>query len=138
MGLYPEWMADGACAEVGGDVHFPEPGEPTKPAKTVCARCGVREICLQYALDNGERHGVWGGLSERERRRLQRGEPLAAALDREAPTVVAHGAQIRALAEQGLDDIQIGKACGLDQRKVWRIRERAGIAHGRHHRGAAA
>ena len=51
---------------------FPEKGGSTREAKRVCATCEVREECLQYALANDERFGIWGGLSERERRKLKR------------------------------------------------------------------
>lgn len=64
------WMEDALCVQVDHDMFYPEKGEPTRHAKAVCAACPVRETCLQYALDNHERYGVWGGLSERERRKL--------------------------------------------------------------------
>ncbi len=54
------------------DMFFPTRGESSKPAKEVCKQCVVREACLDYALAIGEKHGVWGGLSERERRRIRR------------------------------------------------------------------
>lgn len=65
------WRDSALCASVGGNVFFPEKGEPTRPAKSVCRRCPVTAECLAYALDIDARHGVWGGLSERERRRLR-------------------------------------------------------------------
>lgn len=72
------WMIDAACAEVGGDVWFPEAGGSTAEAKLVCAGCSVRAQCLEFALDKGFRFGVWGGMSERERRALARASaPLA-------------------------------------------------------------
>ena len=52
------------------DGFFPEKGGSTRQAKAVCLMCPVREVCLEYALDNEERHGIWGGVSERERRRM--------------------------------------------------------------------
>ncbi len=67
-----QWMADALCAQVGTDEWFPEKGGTTLPAKAVCASCDVRAQCLQYALEHGERYGIWGGLSEKERRRLVR------------------------------------------------------------------
>ena len=70
--LRQDWVDDALCAEVGGDVHFPKQGEPTGPAKRICQRCEVRAECLQYALDFDERSGVWGGLSEGERREVKR------------------------------------------------------------------
>ena len=54
------------------EAFFPEKGGSTREAKGVCASCEVRAECLEYALMNDERFGIWGGLSERERRRLRR------------------------------------------------------------------
>jgi len=68
------WMEDALCAQIGGDIWHPEKGGSTKEAKTVCRECPVAAECLKYALDNDERFGIWGGFSERERRRLKRGE----------------------------------------------------------------
>lgn len=66
----PAWTEQALCAEVDTDLFFPDKGAPTADAKRMCRGCPVRLDCLTYALDNDERHGVWGGLSERERRRL--------------------------------------------------------------------
>lgn len=72
-GEAPEtWMDDGLCAQTDPDMFFPEKGGSTKGAKKVCASCDVREQCLAFALKNEERFGIWGGLSERERRKLAR------------------------------------------------------------------
>jgi len=68
----PEWHNQAACTFIGGDEWFPEKGGTTREAKKVCATCPVQNECLQYALDHDERYGVWGGLSERDRRKLQR------------------------------------------------------------------
>lgn len=65
-----DWRELALCAQFEPDLFFPEKGESTGPAKRVCAACEVRAECLQDALDRGERFGVWGGLSERERRAL--------------------------------------------------------------------
>jgi WhiB family transcriptional regulator, redox-sensing transcriptional regulator len=54
------------------EAFFPEKGGSTREAKRVCTTCPVRAECLEYALGNDERFGIWGGLSERERRRLKR------------------------------------------------------------------
>lgn len=67
------WVADGLCSQVDADMFFPEKGGSTKEAKSICARCEVREECLSYAMANDERFGIWGGYSERERRKLKRG-----------------------------------------------------------------
>lgn len=66
------WAEWASCAEVGGDVWFPEKGDATRPAKTVCGNCAVRQECLEYAFQHDIRFGVWGGLSERQRRALRR------------------------------------------------------------------
>lgn len=71
----PEWYADALCAQVDGELWFPERGGSVAEAKKVCAACPVRAQCLDYALANGERWGVWGGRSERERRKLARTAP---------------------------------------------------------------
>ncbi len=66
------WKAAGACKGLDPDIFFPERGSSTAAPKAVCARCPVRDICLEVALRNGEKFGIWGGLSERERRRMRR------------------------------------------------------------------
>jgi WhiB family transcriptional regulator, redox-sensing transcriptional regulator len=66
------WSKQAACHNIPAVVFYPEKGERTATAKAICALCPVRRPCLQYALDHDERFGVWGGLSERERRRLRR------------------------------------------------------------------
>ena len=70
----PEWDSQALCAEVGGDLFFPGKGESLRPAKAICARCELRDPCLEYAL-HWAVVGVWGGTGERERRaiRAQRG-----------------------------------------------------------------
>lgn len=69
----PEWTEQALCTQVDtGDLFFPEKGGSTREAKSTCARCEVRAECLEYALANDERHGLWGGVTERERRRIAR------------------------------------------------------------------
>ena len=70
--LYPPWMDLGLCGETDPEVFFPEKGGSTRDARKVCRGCEVRAECLEYALEHDERFGIWGGLSERERRRLKR------------------------------------------------------------------
>jgi len=67
----PEWTEQALCAQTDPEAFFPEKGGTTRPAKAMCATCPVRVECLEYALDNDERFGIWGGLSERERRKLK-------------------------------------------------------------------
>lgn len=66
------FMADARCKGLDPELFHPGRGESTEPAKAVCSDCPVRLACLDYALAHRERHGVWGGLSERERRSLRR------------------------------------------------------------------
>ncbi len=69
------WHERGLCAQTDPEVFFPEKGGSTREAKRICSGCEVKAECLDYALAHEERFGIWGGLSERERRRLRRGEP---------------------------------------------------------------
>ena len=71
------WQDEANCLGVDPDLFFPERGASTREAKEVCRGCVVRLDCLEYALVNGEKFGIWGGMSERERRRLRRQRALA-------------------------------------------------------------
>ena len=66
------WMVRAACRDVDTSLFFPGPGESLEPARAFCRACGVCEECLTYALDYSLGFGVWGGLSDRERRRVKR------------------------------------------------------------------
>jgi WhiB family redox-sensing transcriptional regulator len=66
------WQERALCAQTDPEAFFPEKGGSTREAKRVCLSCDVRSQCLEYALAHDERFGIWGGLSERERRRLKR------------------------------------------------------------------
>ena len=85
------WQDFANCLGVDPDLFFPERGASTREAKEVCRGCVVREDCLEYALANGEKFGIWGGMSERERRRIRRQRALAraAAADAVEPTARA-------------------------------------------------
>jgi WhiB family redox-sensing transcriptional regulator len=67
------WQDRALCAQTDPEAFFPEKGGSTREAKKICLGCEVRAECLEYALAHDERFGIWGGLSERERRRLKRG-----------------------------------------------------------------
>jgi len=69
--LPPEWTRDALCAQVDPELWFPDKGGSTRPAKRICRDCPVLAECRDYALARGDLDGVWGGLSERERRRLR-------------------------------------------------------------------
>ena len=71
------WQDQANCLGVDPDLFFPERGASTREAKEVCRGCVVRLECLEYALQNGEKFGIWGGMSERERRRIRRARALA-------------------------------------------------------------
>jgi WhiB family transcriptional regulator, redox-sensing transcriptional regulator len=64
------WRGRALCAETDPEAFFPEKGGSSREAKKVCRGCEVRAECLDFALENDERFGVWGGMSERERRQL--------------------------------------------------------------------
>ncbi len=68
-----QWQDRALCAQTDPEAFFPEKGGSTREAKKICLGCEVRHECLDYALAHDERFGIWGGLSERERRRLKRG-----------------------------------------------------------------
>lgn len=68
-----QWQDRALCAQTDPEAFFPEKGGSTREAKKICLGCEVRHECLEYALAHDERFGIWGGLSERERRRLKRG-----------------------------------------------------------------
>jgi len=66
------WQERALCAQTDPEAFFPEKGGSTREAKRVCLTCDVRSECLEYALAHDERFGIWGGLSERERRKLKK------------------------------------------------------------------
>jgi WhiB family redox-sensing transcriptional regulator len=66
------WQDKALCAQTDPEAFFPEKGGSTREAKRICVSCEVKQECLEYALMQDERFGIWGGLSERERRRLKR------------------------------------------------------------------
>ncbi|MBX9247177.1 WhiB family transcriptional regulator [Actinotalea ferrariae] len=66
------WQERALCAQTDPEAFFPEKGGSTREAKKVCTGCEVRAECLEYALAHDERFGIWGGLSERERRKLKK------------------------------------------------------------------
>src|SRR4051794_21458871 len=69
----PAWTELARCTEVDPETFFPESGRgSTQPAKTICFSCEARTECLEWALDNGEDFGVFGGKDPRERRKILR------------------------------------------------------------------
>lgn len=71
------WQERAMCAQTDPESFYPDKGGSTREAKMICwFSCPVREQCLQTALENDEHFGIWGGYSERERRKLKRGMPI--------------------------------------------------------------
>ena len=71
------WMLRGRCRGIAPEVFFPYNGSGVETAQRICAECAVRTECLAYALRNQIEQGVWGGTSERERRRILRRRRLS-------------------------------------------------------------
>lgn len=73
------WMSEALCAQADPEAWFPEKGgSGAVEAKRICAACPVKNECLTYALDNDEHYGIYGGFSQRERRRIKQGLPVRA------------------------------------------------------------
>lgn len=72
------WQDYSSCRGADADLFFPERGASTRKAKSICAACEVRVECLEFAIVSGEKFGIWGGLSERERRRIRKERSIAA------------------------------------------------------------
>lgn len=118
---FPDFAGDALCAETDPDAFFPDKGGSVREAKAVCARCEVTAECLAWALANGERHGVWGGTSEFDRRRIRRGAP--------PPRRPAHTwtdettkQQILELTERGWSTVEIAREFAISTRTVSRVR----------------
>ena len=107
------WRELAACRGTELEVFFPERGETAGPARQVCARCPVRQACLDYAISNRITHGIWGGLTERERRGLQSGWVRATRRDRDRAILAAEAAGYTAAA--------IARSFGLSRTSVIRI-----------------
>ena len=125
----PAWMTDGLCAQTDPDAFFPEKGGSTREAKAVCRRCAVSAECLTYALTHDTRFGVWGGASERDRRRMKRPAVRQPVLD-------SRTNEVRRLATR-LTDSEIAERLGCSPRTVLRIRMAGGIAPALPRRGGA-
>jgi WhiB family redox-sensing transcriptional regulator len=73
------WQERALCSQTDPDAFHPEKGGSTVEARRICRRCEVQPACLQYALDTRQPHGVWGGMTERERKALLRRRKAEAA-----------------------------------------------------------
>ena len=110
------WRERAACRGMDLDVFYPERGESAGPARRVCARCPVCQPCLEYALSNRITHGIWGGLTERERRALRSRWVRATRRERDRDVTAAAAAGYTAAA--------IGRSFGLSRTSVSRVLSR--------------
>lgn len=83
-----DFWDDAACLGVDPDLFYPERGQSTKDAKAVCSSCAVRAECLDYALATNQKFGIWGGTSERERRRIKKARRQRLSLVKEEPMTI--------------------------------------------------
>lgn len=115
-----EWQADAACRGADPDLFFPERGESTREAKEICGICPVRRVCLEHALAHGERHGIWGATSERERRSLRRDNNTTRKA--QPPRALTHTQidQMRHLAQDGVTAAELAATFGVSRRTVHR------------------
>jgi WhiB family redox-sensing transcriptional regulator len=67
-----KWWDLGACRGLDASTFYPDDDDGAEYAKSVCAGCSVQSVCLEYALSVREKAGVWGGATERDRRRMIR------------------------------------------------------------------
>lgn len=74
----PPWAGEALCAQTDPEIFFPDKGGSNRDAKAVCSRCPVTSKCFDYALANNEAYGIWGGMSEFDRRKLRRKGSVAA------------------------------------------------------------
>ena len=74
-GSATDWQENSLCSQADPEAFFPEQGASSRDAKKLCLSCSVRDECLQYAIDHDERFGIWGGLTEKERRKIKSASP---------------------------------------------------------------
>lgn len=120
------WMDEALCAQVDTELFYPEKGGSTRQAKQTCTSCPVREQCLAYALENDERHGIWGGLSERERHKLLRESGQKRTRPAVSPLVPER--LLRGMHGHGLNDVEIARELNCSTETVRIARNRLGLA----------
>ena len=117
---FPEraaWMAEGECNGLDPALFYPDQGGDAATPKRICSTCPVRVQCLEYALLTNERHGIWGGVSERERRRMraERFGPRTGGI----PVDEDRRRQVKSMAEF-LPATEIARELGLSRKTVCR------------------
>lgn len=126
--VLPEWQQGAVCAQVDPELFYPPKGGDATPAKRICRGCDVRLKCLKEALDNNEEFGVWGGLSERERRALKKRQVRGASAEpsrlRQRSGLADHHQKIAAMLDRPTPATwaQIGAAIGYSEgavKKYW-------------------
>lgn len=124
------WQELALCAETDPESFFPEKGGSTRDAKGICLRCEVKDVCLQYALDRDERFGIWGGLSERERRRLKSRGISPAVHVRGRPLSEEVRDEVFRLIGLGLSNKQVAAELGISPRTAEAYRTVANTTNG--------
>jgi WhiB family transcriptional regulator, redox-sensing transcriptional regulator len=117
------WRSRAACRGSDLSLFFPDRGESAGPARRICAGCPVRQPCLDYAISYGEVHGIWGGLTTRDRRALQTLRTVAVQRERDTAIIAA--------AAAGSTKAAIGRAFGLAATSVSRVLSRDADRQGR-------
>jgi WhiB family redox-sensing transcriptional regulator len=110
------WRELAACRGTDLEVFFPERGQSAEPARQVCAGCPVRQPCLDYAITNRIAYGIWGGLTERERRALRSRWVRISREDRDRAIVAAE--------TDGHTAAAISRTFGLSRTSVARVLSR--------------
>jgi len=82
-GVDMAWQDFANCRGADPDLFFPQRGASTRTAKQICRECGVQDACLEFAIVSSEKFGIWGAMSERERRKIRRERQVAARLRQE-------------------------------------------------------
>lgn len=112
------WQDEALCAQTDPELFFPEKGGSTTEAKKVCRQCPVIDECLEWAIDAREDHGVWGGMSERERTAYARTKPRKAKKDFGVPTDAEITRQRSRYAPAAVDDLDDAPVDDLDDAPV--------------------
>lgn len=126
------WVTDALCAETDPEVFFPGKGQSPNDAKKVCRRCAVSEECLIYALVAGQKDGVWGGTTERQRRKMPLPEPPAVTVTVPGPVPgsqpqAARTTRIVRMGRQGMPVAEIAGHVGCKPDAVRAALARAGV-----------
>lgn len=117
-----EWQDDALCAQTNPEAFFPERGNGEKEAKAICARCPVVEECLAYALKHREDKGIWGGLTENERKNVS--QPRRKAPRKPKPQLsdrMVRDQKILQLNNDGVSAKELAERFGLGIRSIYRI-----------------